>query len=272
MEINEPIENYKTGFIAIYRSLKKHWIWNDPIKFKWWIDILLSVNYEDKKVNIGFQLFDCKRGQTVKSLMTWGKEWNVDKKTVHRFFELLKNDSMIVTENLQKTTRLTVCNYDSYQVNGHDKEPQRKRKGNAKETQGDTNNKDNNINNVNNIYSLYPTKCPIGNRSTGKCNKDKIKISKLIKEGKDLKTIIETYLSDCVKTKTYIKNFGTFLNQLPDFSETSSELKKIKKFRVKHPMGESRVYEVETLQKAKELYQQNTGVLNIEEIYQVNGN
>lgn len=103
-----------TGFILIHRKLKKHWIWEDATKLKWWLDILLSANYSDNKVLIKGVLVECKRGQSVKSLETWAKEWRTSKATVKRFLDLLENDKNIETENLQITTRITVCNYDSY--------------------------------------------------------------------------------------------------------------------------------------------------------------
>jgi hypothetical protein len=109
-----------SGFILLHRRLRDHWLWADPIKLKWWLDILMECNHEDKKVSIGFQLIDCKRGQSVNSLLTWAKRWRVNKDTVRRYFDMLKNDAMISTENVQKTTRLTVCNYDQYNDIKHD--------------------------------------------------------------------------------------------------------------------------------------------------------
>jgi hypothetical protein len=109
---NSPKRN--TGFIALHRTIQEHWIWDDPIKLKWWLDILMAANHSDQKAAIGFQLVECKRGQTVRSIMTWAKRWRVDESTVRRFFDLLKKDGMIKTESVVKTTRLTVCNYDNY--------------------------------------------------------------------------------------------------------------------------------------------------------------
>lgn len=110
--------NYGTGWIKLYRSIKKHWIHENPLYFRAWCDILLEVNHEGKKVLIENELIDCKRGQAVYSLDSWrdvfGKnEWSMQ--NVRTFFKLLKNDGMINTEGLRKTTRLTVINYDTYQ-------------------------------------------------------------------------------------------------------------------------------------------------------------
>ena len=154
--MQEPQENYKTGWIRIFRSIRNHWIWNDPVKFQWWIDILLEVNHSSKKVNIGYNLFDCDRGQAVVSLLNWGKRWNVSKDKARNFLKLLEKDKMITLENLSKTTRLTVCNYDSYQDILHDNQTQAKRKPNASQTQSHTTKNDKNDNNDKNVNKNIP--------------------------------------------------------------------------------------------------------------------
>jgi hypothetical protein len=143
------------GYISIFRSIKSHWIWDDPIKLKWWIDILLSVNYKDNVVNIGYELYDCKRGQSIKSLSTWASDWKVSKDTVRNFFKLLQKDDMISLENMTKTTRITVLYYDTYQLNLHDKQTVSKRQANDKQTQSDPNNKDNKDNKENKNTLLF---------------------------------------------------------------------------------------------------------------------
>lgn len=110
-------ENQVSGFIKLYRSLRDHWIWEDAEKLKWWLDILMECNHQEKTMNLGFGLIQCKRGQSTNSILTWSKRWRVDKSTVRRFFTLLKKDGMIKTQSLKKTTLLTVCKYDSYNEN-----------------------------------------------------------------------------------------------------------------------------------------------------------
>ena len=122
------------GWIRLHRQIKDHWIWKSQNRFQWWIDILLTVNHADTKVLIKGRLIECKRGQSVRSLESWARDWNVTKKTVKEFFELLQSDSMLVYEGVQITTRITVCNYDTYQDLVNTKETQSKRKVNAKET------------------------------------------------------------------------------------------------------------------------------------------
>lgn len=75
---------------------------------------------------------------------------------------------------------------------------------------------------VNYIYSLYPTKCPVTGRSTGKCSKDKAKIAIILRKTskEDLARIIQDYVDESVVQKTWLKNFATFLNNLPDTQES----------------------------------------------------
>lgn len=126
------------GWIKISRDIQSHWIYQDSEKLKWWIDLLLLANFEDKKVTIKFRVFDCKRGQLLYSLKTLSQRWNVSKSVVNNFLEMLRKQNMIETENETVTTRITICNYDTYQQIGNANETETKRKQNANETQVDT--------------------------------------------------------------------------------------------------------------------------------------
>ena len=130
------------GWIKLHRQIKEHWIWKDPVKFQWWIDILLSVNHDDAKVNIGYEIYECKRGQSIMSLKSWAENWKVSKDTVRNFFKLLAKDNMIILESLTKSTRITVCNYDTYQYYLHDEQTQPVRKANDEQTQPHSNKND----------------------------------------------------------------------------------------------------------------------------------
>ena len=140
------------GWVSIHRGIQDNWLWKDEREFsrlEAWLDILLNVNHTPKKVLIKNTLIEVGRGESLRSLDTWGKRWNWNKSRVRRFFNLLQKDSMIVTKNVRVTTLLTVCKYDSYQTIGNASETQMKRKRNASETQMTPNNNVNNDNNEN---------------------------------------------------------------------------------------------------------------------------
>lgn len=144
-----------SGFISLHRKVTEHWVFNRSDYFKAWVTMLMSVNHKANKVLIGSSLIECNRGQSLNSLNTWvekfGDDWT--KQKVRTFFKLLQDDSMINTENVSKTTRLTICNYDSYQNPQHGNNTQSNteltRKQHASNTQATSNNKGNNENNDN---------------------------------------------------------------------------------------------------------------------------
>jgi len=137
----------KSGWISINREISGHWIFDDSEYFKAWICILLEVNHEPGRTVIKKKTLECDRGESLKSLETWGTlfgSWSKGK--VNRFFKLLESHDMITLKNEHVTTRLSVCNYTTYQNT-------RNASGAADGTQTErtrtTNNNDNNKNNDN---------------------------------------------------------------------------------------------------------------------------
>ena len=210
------------GWIKISRDIHNHWIWEDDTKLKWWLDMLITVNFKDSKILLGNKLIDCKRGQSIMSLKSWATRWNVDKNKVRNFFVLLEKDGMITHENLSKSTRITICKYESYQGVENANETQTKRKRNANETQTNPieeskENKEEEESKefllekeskkilFDSIWALY------GKKGTKELSKNKF--LKLKQSEIELMLIhIPIYLAS-VKDKQFVKNFETYINQ-----------------------------------------------------------
>ena len=133
-----------SGWIKLDREITSHWIFEDSWKFRNWIDLLTLVNHSEQKVNIKGTVLTCYRGQTLCSLDTFARRWKCDKSKVRRFLKLLQDDSMIELKTEHITTRLTICNYDTYQGEGNADETEMKRKRHKDETQMTPNKNDNN--------------------------------------------------------------------------------------------------------------------------------
>ena len=103
------------GWIKISRSITDHWIFSNPVYFKWWIDMLLMANIRDNKVAVGARLIDLNRGQMIASLNFLATRWKVSKERVRRYLKLLQSDNMIKIIHDGKATQITICNYVSYQ-------------------------------------------------------------------------------------------------------------------------------------------------------------
>jgi len=74
------------------------------------------------------------------------------------------------------------------------------------------------IDDIDNIYKEYPSRCIVNNRSLSKSNKDKEKIKKMLKDKTkdEMITHIKKYVRECARSKTFMMNFSTFLNQWPE--------------------------------------------------------
>ena len=63
------------GWIKIYQTIREHWIWNDPRKLKWWIDLLMLAEWRDSKRLVGSDLVTIKRGQLIASVHYLRERW-----------------------------------------------------------------------------------------------------------------------------------------------------------------------------------------------------
>jgi len=230
--------SFMEGWIKLHRKIRDNWIWTDPVKFQWWIDIILEVNHTAAKVPIGYDLIECEVGQSVRSLQGWAQRWKVSKDTARNFLKMLQKDNMIVLENLQKTTRITVCNYVNYQTSLHGQQTDSKRTANGQQTHSDPNNnnkKEKNKKNKKNDISLgdkspYFKKCTdiyfqFYEKQVG------LKPAFPSAEGKHLKELIAK-LENSIKNKggeisekSVSEAFATLLNKLPKFYKDKIDIK-----------------------------------------------
>lgn len=151
------------GWISIHRSLFNHWIWTDKEEFdkrSAWIDLLLMVNHEDKKVLINGKLETIKRGQRIISLSKLAERWKWSRKKVTNFLNLLEEDGMIIAKKEQgKYTTITIVNYSFYQDDNTQKEQLKNNRGTTEEQLRNINNNErimiNNDNNDDDEIEIY---------------------------------------------------------------------------------------------------------------------
>ena len=124
--------NKKLGFVPLYRSIQEHWLWNNDEPFskgQAWIDLLLSVNHEEKKIPVGCSIITIKPGQMWTSYVKLAKSWGWSRKRVYRYLNMLKSDGMVLVNGTSNGTLLTLVNYEKFAY-----------KGNARDTTNATSN------------------------------------------------------------------------------------------------------------------------------------
>ena len=105
-----------SGWILISRAIKGHWIWKDPERLKWWIDLIITANFEPSTEFISGQNIFCGRGQLITTQSGLSRQWKADYHVIHRFLRKLEGDGMIRIEGNTHWTRITIVNYDEYQL------------------------------------------------------------------------------------------------------------------------------------------------------------
>ena len=108
----------RDGWISIHRKLLDNPIWKKkPFDLGHaWVDILLHCNHKPDSFMIDMTVIKVDRGQTAMSIKSWAKRWGWHESKVRRFFKTLESELMIAQKATNKTTILTVLNYDAYQV------------------------------------------------------------------------------------------------------------------------------------------------------------
>ena len=106
------------GWIKLQKSISEHWLWEDPVIFKAWIDLLISVNYTDKKILFDGNLVTVKAGQLITSIRKLATRWKCSKERVNKILGLFQKDGMILIDKTTRRTLLTVVNYSVYQNYG----------------------------------------------------------------------------------------------------------------------------------------------------------
>ena len=107
--------NTDKGYIKLYRNIREHWIWNEPDYLKAWVDLLMMVNHDDKKILFDKKLITVKRGSRITSIRILSARWGWSRGRVSRFLDMLERDKMIATKRDTKKTLINVINYGFYQ-------------------------------------------------------------------------------------------------------------------------------------------------------------
>jgi hypothetical protein len=103
------------GWIKLHRKLLKHWIWQNDKYLKAWVYCLFRANHTNTKVLIGAKLIELKPGEFITSRGNFAKDTEMTEQAVRTFWSLLEADEMITKQSTSNSTKLSICNYDSYQ-------------------------------------------------------------------------------------------------------------------------------------------------------------
>lgn len=106
------------GWIRLDRRLMDHWLWKDKpfCRAAAWVDLLLLVNHEPKKVPFEGDVIEVQRGQTITSIRKLADRWGWSIGKVGRFLTVLESEQMLTKKRYANGTVISLVNYDVYQV------------------------------------------------------------------------------------------------------------------------------------------------------------
>ncbi len=140
------------GWVAIYRKIQDHWLWEDKpfSKQAAWIDMLLLANHDDNKFLFGSELVEVKCGSFITSIEKLKHRWGWSNTKVINFLKLLESDEMVIKKSDTKKTVITIVNYGVYSNYEKTKTMPERCENDTGTMREHTNNNDNNYNNDNN--------------------------------------------------------------------------------------------------------------------------
>ena len=113
------------GWIKIYRQIKDNWIWKDKEPFdkrSAWIDLVLSVNHENRKIPFENGFIEIERGQILTSIKQLANKWKWSRHKVSDFLDQLERDTMILQVRDTRKTLVSIVNYNIYQMSDKKKD------------------------------------------------------------------------------------------------------------------------------------------------------
>ena len=112
------------GWISIYRSLaeKDLWLKEKFTKGQAWIDLIMLANHIKGFIWVRGIHIPIERGQVGWSELSLSTRWKWSRTRTKNFLKFLENEQQIVQQRNNKTTIITILNYNKYQKNGIKKE------------------------------------------------------------------------------------------------------------------------------------------------------
>lgn len=105
------------GYVKVFRDIRDHELWQDKpfSRGQAWVDLIMMVNHEDKRILFDGNPVTVMRGCVMTSERKLAEQWGWSRSKVHRFLEVLEREIMVHVDRTTKRTMISIVNYDDYQ-------------------------------------------------------------------------------------------------------------------------------------------------------------
>lgn len=108
--------NNKKGYILLHRDILDHWVFQDPVTFKFFTYCLLKANFEDRTFVFNNKQIELKRGQLIFGRKAFSNRLDISEKILRRVVQNLVKDDILGQQTSTQYTVLTIKKYDDYQI------------------------------------------------------------------------------------------------------------------------------------------------------------
>jgi len=117
MQVNEPQENYGTGYIKIFRSLMNKGWYTYPDYLHLWVHLLLKANHRGKEFMFSGKNIKLTQGQFVTGRLALSRETGIEQSKIERILKFFEIEQQIEQQKSNKNRVITILSWDSYQNN-----------------------------------------------------------------------------------------------------------------------------------------------------------
>lgn len=103
---------------TIPEYIYSHWLFEDPVKFQWWLKLLSLVAGEDCVMTVRGVERKCGYGQLVTTQGELAKHWKTSTEKAQAFLRKLETNGEISRKTDAKLTQITICNIEDYDIFG----------------------------------------------------------------------------------------------------------------------------------------------------------
>lgn len=104
--------------IQLPENIHQHWLWSEPIKFQWWIQLLNLVGDGDSERTVRGVVCKFGFGEIVTTQGELAKLWGTTTEKAQAFLRKLESKGEIRRKTDAKLTRITICNISEYDILG----------------------------------------------------------------------------------------------------------------------------------------------------------
>ena len=104
--------------IQLPENIDQHWLWNDPVKFQWWLQLLGEVGDGECERTVRGVVCKFGYGELVTTQGELAKLWKTSTEKAQAFLRKLESKGEIRRKTDAKLTQITICNIEEYDIFG----------------------------------------------------------------------------------------------------------------------------------------------------------